>query len=183
MSRGILMVVDIAIYHVPEDPEFPAPMEGCVVAGIQCVVTPIPLFTTAVLWIRATQSTPSGILHITTFVALCEAFIGIHHHFNMWNHFFHVWLPQGSDAEVAVLGGVVIHVKSEHGFNPYFNIPLPKLNNGWRKMWFFLRNNAAASLPTFIGNRPIPQTNWGYVVAKKYLRKLQTLREVVQQLP
>jgi hypothetical protein len=79
--------------------------------------------------------------------------------------------------------GVVIHVKSEHGFNPYFNIPLPKLNNGWRKMWFFLRNNAAASLPTFIGNRPIPQTNWGYVVAKKYLRKLQTLREVVQQLP
>jgi hypothetical protein len=112
MSRGFLMAVDIAIYHVPEDPEFPAPMEGCVVAGIRCVVTAIPLFTTAVLWIRATQSTPSGILHITTFVALCEAFMGIHHHFNMWNHFFHVWLPQGSDAEVTVLGGVWLSTSS-----------------------------------------------------------------------
>jgi hypothetical protein len=34
----------------------------------------------------------------------------------------------------------------------------------------------------FISNRPIPQPNWGYGVAKKDLDKLQPLREVAQQL-
>jgi hypothetical protein len=36
---------------------------------------------------------PSGILQIMAFVTLCEAFMGIDHHFNLLNHFFHVQLP------------------------------------------------------------------------------------------
>jgi hypothetical protein len=48
--------------------------------------------------------TPSGILHIAAFVTLCEAFMGIDPHFDLWNHFFRVWLPQASDAKVAVWG-------------------------------------------------------------------------------
>jgi hypothetical protein len=36
--------------------------------------------------------TPSGILHIMTFVTLCETFMGIDPHFNLWNHFFLVRL-------------------------------------------------------------------------------------------
>jgi hypothetical protein len=43
-------------------------------------------------------------------------------HFNLWNHFIRVRLPQGLDVEAAVLGGMVIHVKSGHGIDPYFNL-------------------------------------------------------------
>jgi hypothetical protein len=32
-------------------------------------------------------------------------------HFNLWNHFFLIWLLLVSDVEVAVSGGVAIHVK------------------------------------------------------------------------
>jgi hypothetical protein len=55
------------------------------------------------------------------FVTLCEDDIGIGPHFDLWNYFFRVQLPQGSDAKVAVLGGIVIHIKSVHGTDPYFD--------------------------------------------------------------
>jgi hypothetical protein len=65
------------------------------------------------------------------------------------------------------LGGVDIHVKYGHGVDPYFDIPMRESVNGWSKIWFFLRNDAAAPLSVFTGNRPIPQPNWWYRVAKK----------------
>jgi hypothetical protein len=39
------------------------------------------------------------------FVTLCEAYMGIDPQFNLWNHFFHIWLPQGLGVEAAILGG------------------------------------------------------------------------------
>jgi hypothetical protein len=75
--------------------------------------------------------TPSGILHIMTFVALCEAYMGIDPHFSQWNHLFRSRLPQGSDTEAIVLGGVFINDKSGHDVDPYFDLPKPKSTNGW----------------------------------------------------
>jgi hypothetical protein len=54
--------------------------------------------------------TPSGILHMVAFVTLCKAYMGIDPHFNLWNYFFHAWLQQGSDTEMAALGSVDILV-------------------------------------------------------------------------
>jgi hypothetical protein len=36
--------------------------------------------------------THSGILHIVAFVTLCEAYMGIEPHFDLWTYFFRVWL-------------------------------------------------------------------------------------------
>jgi hypothetical protein len=55
-----------------------------------------------------------GILNIVAFVTLCEAYMGIEPHFDLWNHFFHVQLLKGSGAKAKVLGGMDISVKSEH---------------------------------------------------------------------
>jgi hypothetical protein len=52
---------------------------------------------------------PLGILHMAAFVTLCEGYMGIEPHFDLWNYFY-AWLQQGSDAEVAVLGSVDIFV-------------------------------------------------------------------------
>jgi hypothetical protein len=54
---------------------------------------------------------------------------------------------------------VVIHAKSGHGDDPYFNIPMLKSIKAWWKKWFCLRNDTDASLPVFTGNHPIPQPN------------------------
>jgi hypothetical protein len=53
---------------------------------------------------------------------------------------------------------------------------------GWRKVWFFLGNDADMLLPVFMGSLPTPQPKWGYVVAQKDLHRVQPLLEVVQWL-
>jgi hypothetical protein len=84
--------------------------------------------------------------------------------------------------ELTVFRGAVIHVKSRHGVDPYFDIPMPRSIKGWQKKWFYLRNDASAPLPTFTGSRPIPLPSWGGGVARRYLGKLQPRRKVLQQL-
>jgi hypothetical protein len=48
--------------------------------------------------------TPSGILQMAAFVTLCEAYIAIDSHFDMWNYFFHIRQQQGSGTETTGFG-------------------------------------------------------------------------------
>jgi hypothetical protein len=43
---------------------------------------------------------------MATFMTLCEAYMGIEPHFDLWNYFFRSRLWHGSNAEAAVLGSV-----------------------------------------------------------------------------
>jgi hypothetical protein len=52
----------------------------------------------------------------------------------------------------------------------------------WQKVWFFLRNDTNASLPVFMGSRPVPQPKWRYDVAQQYIRRLQPLCDVIGRL-
>jgi hypothetical protein len=108
--------------------------------------------------------------------------MGINPQFDIWNHFFRIRLSSGSGVEAAVLDGVEVYVKSRHGVEPYFYLPMSDFSNGWQKVGFSLRNDAITALPAFTGNHPVPQPNWWYGVAKRDLCKLQYLCEVIQQL-
>jgi hypothetical protein len=126
--------------------------------------------------------TPLGILHIAAFVTLCGAYMGIEPHFDLWNYFFHTSLRPGFDAEATVWGSVDIFVWSKSGADPYFRFQMSDPPAGWRKVWFFCRNDADALLPVFTGFRPDPQPKLGYGVAQQYVHRLQTLHDVIQQL-
>jgi hypothetical protein len=90
--------------------------------------------------------TPSGILHMATFVTLFEAYIGIEPYFNLWNYFFCAWLRQGSDMETVALGNVDIFVRFRPKVDPYFSVLMPVPPIGWRRAWFLLRDDTDASL-------------------------------------
>jgi hypothetical protein len=47
---------------------------------------------------------------MVAFVTLCEAYMGIESHFNLWNYFFRARLQQGLGMEMAALGNVDIFV-------------------------------------------------------------------------
>ena len=49
--------------------------------------------------------TPNSILHISIFVHLCEAFLGIEPHFDLFQYFFHL-KPHPNDSRIEVVGGV-----------------------------------------------------------------------------
>jgi hypothetical protein len=81
-----------------------------------------------------------------------------------------------------ISSGAIIHVKSGHGVDPYLEIPMSRSMKGWRKKWFYLKNDDSALLPVFIGGCLVPLTSWGEGVVGKDLSKIQPLREYLQQL-
>jgi hypothetical protein len=161
-------MMELVTCCVPVDPSFSVPVGGYVMA---CVTfyergfsVPSHQFLRSSLQfydLELHHLTPLGILHIATFVILCEAYMGIEPHLNLWNYFFCAWLQQGSGAKVAILGSVDIFIRSGHGVDPYFHLPMPRSPDGWRRVWFFLWNDIDASLPMFTGSHLVPQANWG----------------------
>jgi hypothetical protein len=77
---------------------------------------------------------PSVILHMTTFVTLCEAYMRIEPHFDLWNYFFHARLQHGSDTKIVALGSVDILVQFGPGVDPYFHLPMSDPPVGWWKI-------------------------------------------------
>jgi hypothetical protein len=82
------------------------------------------------------------------FVALCEGYLGIKSHFELWKYFFVCSLQKKREknkAEVSMpMGCTGIHLRSGRagGYSP---IVLTKSIKGWHKLWFYLKNDAAAS--------------------------------------
>jgi hypothetical protein len=100
---------------------------------------------------------------MAAFVILCESHMGIGPHLNLWTYFFRTRLQLGSRVEVTALASVDIFLRSGCGVDPYFHHPMSNPPDGWWKVWFFLSNDTDASLPKFMGSRPVSQPNWHMV--------------------
>jgi hypothetical protein len=92
-----MMVVELMTWHVLEDPMSPAPVEGYMVSFVvfyeQGFDVSLHWFLRSLLQhydLELHNLTPLGILHITAFVTLCEAYMGIDPNFDLWNYFFWV---------------------------------------------------------------------------------------------
>jgi hypothetical protein len=106
VSQGHQIVAELASCHVPVDPASPSLVGGYVIA---CV---------AFYGLELHHLTPLGFLHIVALVTLCEAYMGIEIHFDLWNYFFRVWLRPGLATEASVWGSVDIFVRYRSGVNP-----------------------------------------------------------------
>jgi hypothetical protein len=99
VSQGYMPAVKLATCCVPTDPAFPALGVGYVMAcsafyerGFD---VPPHRFLHSLLYFYGLELhhlTPSGILHIAAFITLCQAYMGIKPHINLWNYFFRVRL-------------------------------------------------------------------------------------------
>jgi hypothetical protein len=179
MKQWFMMAAELTAFHVLEDPVFPAPTEGYVVSFMafyeRWFGMPSHYFLCSLLQyydLELHHLNPSGVLHIAAFITLCEAYLGVDPKFDLWNYFFRVRRPQDPKMELMVSRGTVIHLKSRHGVDPYLNITMLRLMKGWRKKWFYLRNDTSASLPMFTGSRPVPLPSCGGGVAWKHLCRL-----------
>jgi hypothetical protein len=78
------MAVELTTCYVPDDPAYPAPTMGYVVAFMAFYErrfgVPLHLFLCSLLQhygLEVHNLTPSGILHIVAFKTLCEAYVGL----------------------------------------------------------------------------------------------------------
>ena len=86
--------------------------------------------------------TPNSILHISIFVHLCEAYIGIEPHFNLFQHLFHL-KPQPNATTIDVVGGAGLQLCQGVGLK-YIRYKLTSKVIDWKNFWFYMKNQAPA---------------------------------------
>ena len=86
---------------VPSGEDEPSPPNGYVISFIpfheRGLVTPPHRFLRGLLHyygIELQHLNPNGIQHISAFIALCEGYLGIESHFELWKYFFAVELQK-----------------------------------------------------------------------------------------
>jgi hypothetical protein len=95
VCQGYMAAAKLVTCHVPEDPVSPAPAGGYIVVcavfyerGFGVPLHQFPHLLLQFYGLKLRHLTPSGVLHIAVFVTLCEAYMGIEPHFDLWNYLF-----------------------------------------------------------------------------------------------
>ena len=81
------------------------------------VVPPHPLFWGLLhhYQIELQHLNPNGIQHITAFIAMCEGYLGIELHFEIWRNFFSISLlkKERGQETLVLIGCVGIHLRGQ----------------------------------------------------------------------
>jgi hypothetical protein len=118
----------------------------------------------------------NSITIISTFIHLCEAYLGMTPHFHLWRHFFEM-KKTGKAGVVGSMGFMLRqNMKSE-----CVDLALPDNTTGWKQGWFYL-NNPALALPTRMGRAPVPYPEWTNQLASWDIEELQPLLDDLEQL-
>jgi hypothetical protein len=112
---------------------------------------------------------PNSITIISTFVHLCEAYLGIVLHFHFWRHFFEL-KKTGKGMVVGSIGFMLCrNMKSE-----YIDLTLPDNTTGWKQGWFYL-NNPTLALKERTGWTPVLGPEWTNQLATRDTEELKPL--------
>ena len=118
----------------------PSPSKGervCLVSYlIRGLGFPIHLFLRGLLEFYGLQLhnlTPTSILHIACFVALCELFLGIEAHFAPWKKLFCL-VPHSQEGSIYQVGGAELWRIAGTG---YLSETLKKASEDWPSNWFY----------------------------------------------
>jgi hypothetical protein len=142
---------------LPGREELPAPRDGYIISFTHFHergfgMPPHPLFCGLLhhYKIELQHLNPNGIHQIAPFIVLCEGFLGIEPHFELWRYFFAVSLVNKRDGSTEPIGCVGIHLRGPRA-REYMAIATMKSNKGWHSWWFYVKNVDADPLPLFIG--------------------------------
>jgi hypothetical protein len=88
---------------------------------------------------------PNSIAQAAIFAAVCEGFLGIHPHWDLWTHLFSVeFFATSMDVKkvrmVVRAGGCILQLRSGHA-QQYIPASLVSSKKGWQNRWFYLWND------------------------------------------
>ncbi|KAK1677351.1 hypothetical protein QYE76_038199 [Lolium multiflorum] len=146
----------------PSEESYPTPPMGYRLSFIDHLIrglsAPIHPFLRGLLFVYGLQLhhlTPNSILHISIFITLCEAFLGVQPNWTLWKRIF-FYRCNGSPNVAYNIGGVVISVRPTVD---YFDVKLPDSVQGWRKKWLYIEEEnhgcAEDNIPPFDGAEKI----------------------------
>jgi hypothetical protein len=107
---------------------------------------------------------PNSIAQVAIFVAICEGFLGIDPHWDLWTHLFSAeFFAASTDVKKVRMavraGGCTLQLRSGRA-QQYIPTSLMSSNKGWQNRWFYLWNDDGV-LPPF-SQRVVTATgdNW-----------------------
>ncbi|CAN6235044.1 unnamed protein product [Urochloa humidicola] len=112
---------------------------------------------------------PNAISQAAVFVAVCEGFLGVPVHWDLWIHLFRGELHTAFDGVKGVrryvrAGGLMLQVR-EGRRNLYIPATMTSNNQDWDKGWFYLRNDGDY-LPAYTGKILQEKSDrWSYGVS------------------
>jgi hypothetical protein len=80
---------------------------------------------------------PHSVLVVSVFITLCESYLGIQSHFNLWRHFFCLKKKGGAGGSKIAKGAYLNlwdGMKAE-----YLNVPLSSSTRDWYKKWIYVQ--------------------------------------------
>ena len=101
--------------------------------------------------------TPNSFVHLSVFIHLCEAFLGIEPHFELFRFLFHV-KPQIDSFVLDVVGGVGLPLRQRKD-REYISYSLSNKVMEWKPKWFYVQNQWD-SFPTITSGPPIQWPEW-----------------------
>ena len=145
----------------PASHRVPSPPEGYVVSFIRLhergFNVPASRFMRALCFyygVELHNFAPNAISQAATFVAVCEGFLGIEVHWDLWVHLFRGELHTASSGAKGLrrpvrAGGLTFAVR-ENRKHLYPPCTMTSNNADWEKGWFYLRNDGDR-LPAYTG--------------------------------
>ena len=119
---------------------------------------------------------PNSITVISSFIHLCEAYLGIPPHFDLWRYFFQV----KKTGKSPVVGSLSLVLRPN--MKPVFiDLELPENTQGWRSEWFYVAN-PRPGLATRTGCKPIPVAEWTMQLSSRDVEMIQPLLDDLQKL-
>ena len=103
---------------------------------------------------------PTGLLHITGFITVCEAFLRMEPHVDFFRWMFSGRaLSRGKPLRIVPMGGFALQKKpsvlgSYPSYTPYDS------NRGWHRVWFYIKNPVEAPFLPFTDRRLERQESW-----------------------
>ena len=90
---------------------------------------------------------------MAVFVTLCEGFLGIPPHCELFRYYFGFKINEaklGRERIPASIGCAALQMKSRQG-RDYVELPLSSSHSGWHPEWFYLKNDPTHPLSAFSG--------------------------------
>jgi hypothetical protein len=129
---------------------------------------------------------PNSILQAAIFAAVCEGYLGIDPHWDLWTHLFSAELFASPTGERRVCmavraGGCILQLRQARALQ-YIPAILASSNKGWQRRWFYLQNDDGR-LPSF-SQRVVTTAadNWRYGTPRDRQKNLQPLLKALEEL-
>jgi hypothetical protein len=122
---------------------------------------------------------PNSFIHITIFINLYEAHLGIAPHFDLFHYFFCL-KSHPNDATPKVVGGAGFQLKQKHSAE-YISVPHKSSNKGWPHEWFYMDNHELG-VQCDADSRPIPGKHWDQDPDEQAMSQVRELLALIRDL-